>query len=52
MKYLFLFNLWALSCLMSGCSKTEVDAPCTHYGRYCDQIPVNAWNAYEEGRPS
>ena len=30
---------------LSACSKTpELDAPCPDYGRYCHQVPINAWD--------
>ncbi|MBA2649914.1 MAG: hypothetical protein H0U75_10055 [Legionella sp.] len=34
--------VWILA--LAGCAKTQdLDAPCPDYGRYCSQIPANAW---------
>lgn len=41
MKAFFLSCLMTLTCLVAGCAKTEMDAPCTQYGKYCSQTLIN-----------
>lgn len=43
-KMIGLFGLMALMSL-GACSKApDLDAPCPDYGRYCHQVPINAWD--------
>jgi len=35
--------------LLSACSKPiDLDAPCPNYGKYCPQMPINAWDNDEK----
>ena len=45
MKKLILWLvIFSMACLLVGCAKDDLKAPCPNYGKYCSKTPINSWD--------